>query len=242
MSWPAIRAVVFDAVGTLMHPRPPVAAAYAEAARRFGCDMDEFVVRQRFRRAFAQQEEHDQRAGNCTSPKRERQRWWIIVQEVFPEVEDSEGLFGVLWDHFAQPGHWALFDDAAAAWQALRARGLRLAVASNFDSRLSSICRGLPPLDAMTQIFVSSELGMRKPGGPFFDAVAAAMGLAAGEILMVGDDLENDYRGARNAGWQAVLVRREATQGATVDVPDSLASLVDLPSWLDRRASGSDRP
>src|SRR5690606_20106058 len=48
-----IRAVAFDAVGTLIHPDPPVAAIYEEISRRHGSRLTRDDVARRFRDAFA---------------------------------------------------------------------------------------------------------------------------------------------------------------------------------------------
>ena len=55
-------------------------------------------------------------------------------------------------------------------------------------------------------IFVSSELGLRKPERAAFDAVAEAIGLPLSAILFFDDTLEN-VEGARSAGMWAVHVQ-----------------------------------
>lgn len=55
-------------------------------------------------------------------------------------------------------------------------------------------------------IFVSSELGLRKPERAAFDAVAEAIGLPSSAILFFDDTLEN-VEGARSAGMWAVHVQ-----------------------------------
>jgi putative hydrolase of the HAD superfamily len=127
---------------------------------------------------------------------------------VFPLADDPGGLFAALWGHFADPRHWSLFPDVGPCWRNLEARGLVLGIASNFDTRLVVICQGLPPLDACRHVFVSSRLGFRKPGQGFFRAIETALALSPGEIVLVGDDLENDYLAAREAGWQPVFLNR----------------------------------
>lgn len=47
-----IRAVLFDAVGTLFHSDPPITRVYAEAGRRWGAGLDEAEVAARFAPAF----------------------------------------------------------------------------------------------------------------------------------------------------------------------------------------------
>ena len=117
-----IRAVVLDAVGTLIHPDPPVSVAYAEAARRFGIHLNDAEIGDRFRSAFARQEECDRRCGHLTSAEREIERWREIVADVFREAVSStemrERIFAELWRHFAQPNSWHVDQEAATCWHA----------------------------------------------------------------------------------------------------------------------------
>ena len=52
-----------------------------------------------------------------------------------------------------------------------RAVGYVLGIASNFDSRLRTICRDHPPLHECRQIFVSSEIGYPKPELQYYRSV-----------------------------------------------------------------------
>jgi putative hydrolase of the HAD superfamily len=54
-------------------------------------------------------------------------------------------------------------------------------------------------------VLVSGELGYRKPHPSVFARLVGELGVPAEEILFVGDDLEADVQGARDAGLQAVL-------------------------------------
>lgn len=56
------------------------------------------------------------------------------------------------------------------------------------------------------RVFVSSEMGLRKPERASFDFIAREIGVAPGRILFFDDTLAN-VEGARSAGLQAVLVR-----------------------------------
>lgn len=56
------------------------------------------------------------------------------------------------------------------------------------------------------RIFVSSELGLRKPDYAAFDAIAQATGIGLSSMLFFDDTLEN-IEGALNAGLQAIHVR-----------------------------------
>jgi HAD superfamily hydrolase (TIGR01458 family) len=76
-----------------------------------------------------------------------------------------------------------------------------------------------------------------KPSQPFFETAAAAMALDPGQVVVVGDSLENDVMGGQRAGCLGVAVRtgsfREQDLAALEVPPDALLdSIADLPEWL----------
>jgi putative hydrolase of the HAD superfamily len=200
-----IRAVFFDAVGTLLHPEPTAADAYAAAGARFGSRLPMAVVTKRFGVAFQRQEGLDRASGNRTSEEREVARWRSIVAEVLDDVADVDGCFRELYAHFARPEAWRVEPDAAATLGALAERGLVLGVCSNFDHRLRGLVQALPELASVRRLVVSSEVGWKKPAAGFFAEVARSAELRPDQILMVGDDEQNDFNGARAAGLDARL-------------------------------------
>jgi putative hydrolase of the HAD superfamily len=224
-------AILFDAVGTLIYPHPPVAAVYAAAGLRLGIEVAENELQTRFLTAFARQEAIDrQQFGLKTSADRERHRWREIVGDVFadaaPSVSRREELFHSLWNHFAQPESWRTYDDVAPCWKALEARGLTIAITSNFDERLERIVERIAPLNRAKRIYLSATIGYRKPSTDFFRAVEVDLGLQSTELISVGDDVENDHSGAQAAGWHAILVDRSGAHGSqSTHTIDSLAKL-----------------
>ena len=224
-------AILFDAVGTLIYPDPPVAAVYASASRRYGVQIGGAAIDTRFRAAFARQEAIDRQLhGPKTSPQRERNRWREIVGDVFADAvlapRQRDELFESLWNHFAQPENWRLYDDVQPCWQALESRGLTIAVASNFDDRLEAIAQQIPPLDRAKQLFISARLGHRKPAAEFFQFIERELKIPPNELLSVGDNAENDYEGALAAGWQSILLDRDRRRGSRA--PGTIASLAEM--------------
>ena len=202
---PAIRAVAFDAVGTLIHPDPPAAAVYAAIGQRFGSQLDVAEIRRRFGAAFAEQERLDAQNSLATSEERERRRWRDIVAQVLDDVADPAGCFAELYAHFAQPDAWRVDEGAGDVLGRLQRSGLPIALASNYDHRLHGVIRGLEELAAIRTIVISSEIGWRKPSPRFFAHLTRAMDVPAKAVLYVGDDLANDFEGARQAGLTAML-------------------------------------
>ena len=82
-------------------------------------------------------------------------------------------------------------------------------------------------------VVLSYDVGSGKPHRAIFDA-ARALGLADSmlehECLHVGDNIEEDYRGAIDAGWKSLLLDRECREESSEAV--RLASLTQLGSAI----------
>lgn len=223
---PGVRAVFFDAVGTLLFPDPGAVHVYTEAARRRGLEVSAEDVRVRFVAAFRAEEAVDAAGGWATGEQREEARWRRIVAETLPSVPDPDELFAELFGHFARPDGWRVDPDAAAVFVELARRGVVVGMGSNYDARLLSVLTGHRAMDPLAgRVVVSAAVGWRKPAGPFFAEVVVAAGCPAADILFVGDDLDNDYQGATAAGMQAVLLD---PAGRHPDVPHRIGRLAEL--------------
>lgn len=228
------RCIAFDVVGTLIHPTPPPGEIYHLVARRHGSKLAADEITRRFKQAFLESEQGDislaDEARLVTSEAREKERWRQIVATVIDDVANPAGCFSDLFAHFARPDSWSCFEEVPAVLGQLQSAGYRLAIASNFDSRLNAVCDGLAPLRGIDVRVISSEVGCRKPGRAFFEALVSRAGCAADEVLLVGDDPANDIQGALRAGLGAVLINRRAKPG-----PGELGSLFELGDWLAQR-------
>jgi HAD superfamily hydrolase (TIGR01509 family) len=96
-----------------------------------------------------------------------------------------------------------------AAIERLAARGFVLGILSNWP--LASVidryadAQGWAP--HLRAIVVSKRVGAIKPDPRIFAAAAAALDLAPGAILHVGDDWEADVVGGRRAGFRVAYLR-----------------------------------
>lgn len=223
---PGIRAVFFDAVGTLLFPEPSAPEVYAEVARRHGLAVTPDEVMCRFVAAFRAEEEVDRAARWVTEEARELTRWQRIVADALSGVRTPGACFGELNSHFARPSSWRLNPDAPAVLRPLRDRGLVLGIASNFDERLRPVVDGFPELEPLRdRVVISAAVGHRKPSGRFFAEMTRLAGVDPSDIMLVGDDLCNDYEGASSAGLAAVLLD---PRDRHPDVPHRIRRLGEL--------------
>ncbi|GAA5059806.1 HAD superfamily hydrolase (TIGR01549 family) [Thermocatellispora tengchongensis] len=99
-----------------------------------------------------------------------------------------------------------LYPDVREVLAGLRAAGYQVVIAGNQPPQAAGALAAMElPVDA---IHTSAEWGVEKPDPGFFSKVAAVVGREPGEILYVGDRLDNDVRPARAAGMRAALLRR----------------------------------
>ena len=215
-----IRAVTFDAGGTLIEPWPSVGAVYAEVAAEFGftCQPEllnaQFVAAWRTRSAFTYT--HGE--------------WFEVVRQSFAGSCDvSPELFDAIYERFGEHRCWLIYEDVIPALQQLEAAGLKLAVISNWDERLVPLLEKLGLTTYFPEIVVSSAVGAHKPDARIFQAAIAGLGVRPGEVLHVGDSENEDVRGARGAGLQSLRIRRS---GATE--PHDIERLTDLLKHVER--------
>ena len=84
-------------------------------------------------------------------------------------------------------------------------------------------------LEAYTDaLVISSEVGYRKPHPHFFHAVCEHLGLPEHQVLCVGDDIDNDVRGAIDAGLSGILIDRNGNRPADLPHVPVLTALVEM--------------
>jgi len=209
---PDLEVVFFDASGTLFDVRGSVGEIYSRFARRHGVEADPAVVHQDFLRAFRRQPPMAFPAGTPRSQllQLEYQWWRKLAREVFADadVQRFDAFFAEVFEFFRTRDAWRVFDDVAPALGALKAKGLRLAVISNFDSRLEDLIRVFELDRFLEAVHYSTRMGAAKPDPAIFRAALRAHGIEAHRAMHIGDSLSADVEGATSAGIHAVLLDR----------------------------------
>jgi putative hydrolase of the HAD superfamily len=223
-----MHAVVLDCLGTLLRLEPPGPLLRAELSAR-GIDVSESAAADAFRTEIAYYLEHHLEGSDRTSLDGLRHDCASVLASALrlgPErvAPVREAMLAAL--------RFSPYPDVAPALAALRARGMRLVVASNWDCSLERVLTsaGLRPL--VDGVVTSATVGAAKPDPA---VVRAALDMAAtdpADAVSVGDSLTTDVPAAREAGVEAILVDRggshaEAAVGlAVVRSLDEARSLI----------------
>lgn len=198
---PSPRAVLFDAMGTLVRLDPPGPRLRRELHRRFGLALSAAEAEAAMAAEIALYRERMHAASNpgqvneLRDAAAEALRGGLPADRRLPEVPTAalvEVLLAVL--------QFTAYPDAAPALGRLRQRGLRTVVVSNWDSSLPEVLDRVGLAGLLDGIIISSVVGAAKPDPEIFAAALACAGVAAEEALHVGDDLDHDVAGARAAG------------------------------------------
>lgn len=107
--------------------------------------------------------------------------------------------------------------EAREVLEQLRSRGLKIGLICNTGRGPGHVLRELMRKEGVLDYFdttiFSDEVGHGKPDRRIFQAAAENLGLDPADILHVGDNIENDVRGAQNAGMKALLFEYEIPSG-----------------------------
>ncbi len=198
-----IKAIFFDAAGTLLHLRGSVGQHYAEIARQLGIELSPADLERAFLHAWKQSPTRPAIDGPRADDDKS---WWrdlvnVVLGHVprVPADFDRDRFFELAYAHFSQSGVWLLYSEVRDVLATLAPK-YQLNVISNFDRRLLAILQHLEIAPYFRHVFLSSELGADKPDPEIYRRALARSGFSAHETLHVGDDRERDWAPARAAG------------------------------------------
>jgi putative hydrolase of the HAD superfamily len=232
-----MKAVIFDFYGTLAET-PDWGPSWAELVASVGYELPD-EVRDRWWNDGLDGTEHDEH-----SQSREHYVAWqqTRVRGMLDDCGVPHAVQDTLIARVREIGahrRMRAYDEVPLVLADLRARGLTLAVCSNWDWDLLEALDAAGVRGAVDVVVSSAWIGARKPHPRVYDAVLAQVGVAARDALFVGDTWTCDVEGPRAAGIQPVYVRRahfgpDATAPADCDEhavhrANDLHAVLDLP-------------
>lgn len=227
----AVHAVTLDAAGTLIHVRQPVGETYAAIAAAHGIEVQASDIATSFRTVFPRMA--PLAFGACEQAQRERQErdWWrtLVRNCLGPHGQHPSfgAFFDALYDYYRGAEAWSVYPEVPEVLDALQAHGIRIAVVSNFDSRLHTLLHAMGLHERFHCVLCSSEAGAAKPDTRIFMLACEALGSVPATTLHAGDDRRADLEGARAAGLGALWVRRGTPHAdATPDCIENLRGIL----------------
>eukprot|EP00850_Spirogloea_muscicola_P012928 SM000085S23278 [mRNA] locus=s85:498523:501181:+ [translate_table: standard] len=200
---PQYKALLLDVGGTLLDPARPVHATYAEIGAKYGVKATPSEIKEGLKRVFAQP------PGGAQRYEGDGRKFWRHVVELVTGCNDQV-YFEELYEYYAQAKAWTVAAGARDSLTLLRDAGVKIAVVSNFDSRLRPLLRELQVYDLFHAVIVSAEVGFDKPSTEMFRIALDELAVAAPELAVhVGDDPVADYQGALEAGLDAWLWQKD---------------------------------
>jgi len=211
-------AVFFDVDFTLIHPGPRFqGVGYEESCRRHGVTVDPALFEQAVRGAAGVLESADELYDAELFIAYARR----IIELMGGQSPAVDAVARELYTDWAEHHHFVLYDDVRESLEGLVARGLRLGLISNSHRCLASFQSHFE-LEGLISVAVSSlEHGFMKPHPAIFHAALSLMQVRPEQAFMVGDSLNHDVLGARQAGMHAVWLARRGgpADPASMDVP-----------------------
>lgn len=218
-------AILLDALGTLVALEPPAPLLRAELSRRFGLEVSEEQAARAIGAEIAYYRGHLDEGLDDSGLAALRRRCAGVLRAELPAA-GLELELDPLVDALLASLRFTAFADVRPALIAARAGGQRLVVVSNWDVSLHGVLRALELEPLLDGILTSAGAGARKPAPAIFEQALDLAGASPEHAIHVGDSLEEDVAGARGAGIEPVLVRRDG--GPTVAGVRTISSLAEL--------------
>jgi putative hydrolase of the HAD superfamily len=217
---PPTKAVLLDALGTLVELEPPFERL---AAAIGGVSVERAERAMRAEMAYYRAHSHEGRDAASLAELRERSAR-VLSRELGVEVPVDTMMSAI---------RFRAYPDAEAALGELRDRGLRLVCVSNWDCSLGEVLADVGVADALDGVVASATAGARKPEPAIFELALDHAGCGPAEALAVGDTPEEDLEGAEAAGIRGLLIDRDGRAGGST-VISSLNEISDH-LWLEPR-------
>ena len=200
------RAILLDALGTLLTFEPPAPHLRAALIERAGTDIGDAGAQAAIKAEIAYYRAH---LHEGTAPE--------ALHDLRRRCAEAMGLpvpAGVALDALLESLRFHAYPDSAPALRELRARGIRLVVVSNWDWSLHERLQETGLAELVDGAVASAEVGSAKPDGAIFAAALRIAGTGAAGTWHVGDTPEADVAGARAAGIRPILVARDESAPA----------------------------
>ena len=219
--------ILLDALGTLVALEPPAPRLGVELADRFGLDVSEDQAASAIAAEIRYYRGHLDDGRDPEALQALRRRCAATLRSALPAAAlelELEPLVEALLASL----HFTAFADVRPALDAARPGGSGWSSSATGTSRCTASCARSGSSRCSMGSSPRREAGARKPAPAIFAQALALVGASPDEAIHVGDSLDEDIAGARAAGIEPVLIRRDGgAEVAGVRTISTLAGLVD---------------
>lgn len=147
-----------------------------------------------------------------------------VCKEFNVQIKDFviDKLVG-LWNKnmlLAQP-----YDETEEVLKKLKEKGIKLALVTNSpEQSIEPVLEKFDLAKYFDVILLSFEEGLLKMDKELYEKAVKELGLEKEDVVVVGDSVQSDIKGAQNAGLRGVLIDRRNTR----DFPDKILNLKEL--------------
>jgi putative hydrolase of the HAD superfamily len=235
-----LRAVFFDAGGTLIYPRVGELAEEVTALG-FPASVEDFRVAERMGKKKLEEWLWPKIENSDIPPQADSMYWLEYVRALLERLQVPVHLHGVVThrivERFRDLRFWSeVFPDTEPLLQVLRAQRYYLGVISNSIGTIEEQLGRVGLVSYFRTVLDSALVGVEKPNPGIFQIALDRAGVSAQEALFVGDLYSTDIGGARLAGIRGVLMDRFDAYDDTVACP-RITSFDALPQVLERLAT-----
>jgi putative hydrolase of the HAD superfamily len=210
----APRAVLLDAFGTLVTLDAPAPLLRALLAQRLGVAVTEAQATEALRAEVSYYRGHMHEGVDLERVAELHARCAEVLRRALPaEPAIEQASPALITEILLESLRFSVFDEVPAVLARLRAGGLRLVVASNWDASLSTVLDRVGLLDAVDGVVDSASVGFAKPDPRLLESALLLAGVAAHAAMHVGDGFREDVGAALGAGVRPVLLARDGAAG-----------------------------
>ncbi|MCL1796928.1 MAG: HAD-IA family hydrolase [Eggerthellaceae bacterium] len=235
MTKPFVKAVFFDVGMTLIEPCPDIDGMFFEVARARGHHLSLEEVSSHLDTVYGFYEKAYRANGDFWCEGASAAEMYLDMYRLMSRLvgleEDAETLAQQVHQEYLQAHAWKVFDDVKPCLEMLADRGIRLGVISNWASNLPHLLEGLALRSYFEEVVPSAAVGHRKPHKAIFELALERMGLDSVHAAHVGDVLDSDGIGARDAGLLPIIIDRQERHGNSGF--NCVSSLLELPNFIN---------
>jgi len=123
---------------------------------------------------------------------------------------------------------YSLMPDAVGLLSALKEKGVKLGIVSNNYASIRQAISDVGLTAYFDDILYSSDYGIKKPAGEFYDALFQKHGLKKEDSVMIGNDRFADAGGAEDYGIASIYLHTEQSTPFEGELPKHCRQVKDL--------------